>query len=255
MRRFRKNLARNTGKDGQAGRLLRQIEGRRDQAEAKLQATHVDKKNQLGIWLPGSKSRRSTLFHLEPRSIPLGDERFLHLPSLTMRPDERIAITGVNGSGKSTFVRHVLAHVNVPADKLIAMPQEVDAALGAQILAQVRALRSEQLGHAMNVVSRLGSRPDRLLESRAPSPGEIRKLLLALGMVGEPHLIAMDEPTNHLDLPSIECLESALADCPCGLLLVGHDEGFLGRLETRRWHIEGDGVGDSQLVEGSRCPE
>ena len=44
-------------------------------------------------------------------------------------------------------------------------------------------------------------------------------------------------------------LESALADCPCGLLLVSHDERFLQRLETRRWHVEGDGVGASTLTQ------
>jgi ATPase subunit of ABC transporter with duplicated ATPase domains len=48
----------------------------------------------------------------------------------------------------------------------------------------------------------------------------------------------MDEPTNHLDLPSIECLEEALDDCPCGLLLVSHDGHFLERLTRREWRIE-----------------
>ncbi len=48
----------------------------------------------------------------------------------------------------------------------------------------------------------------------------------------------MDEPTNHLDLPSIECLENALAECPCGLLLVSHDERFLARLARTRWEID-----------------
>jgi macrolide transport system ATP-binding/permease protein len=62
------------------------------------------------------------------------------------------------------------------------------------------------------------------------SPGELRKLLLALGIALQPHLIIMDEPTNHLDLPSNECLEEALSDCPCGLLLVSHDEQLLRRL-------------------------
>ena len=246
--RFRKNLARVTGKDARAGRLLRQLEGRSGRAEARLEAAHVDKTYELGIWLPGSRSPRSTLFHVEAGSIPLGGGRLLHFPHLAMRADERVAITGPNGSGKTTLVRHILANANLPEGKLTAMPQEVDAALGAEILQQARALAPESLGHAMNVVSRLGSRPARLLESVEPSPGEIRKLLLALGMARAPHLIVMDEPTNHLDLPSIECLENALADCPCGLLLVSHDERFLDRLDTKRWHIEGDGQGDSQLT-------
>ena len=47
----------------------------------------------------------------------------------------------------------------------------------------------------------------------------------------------MDEPTNHLDVPSIECLEAALHDCPCGLLLVSHDAYFLSRLTKTRWQI------------------
>jgi ABC-type dipeptide/oligopeptide/nickel transport system ATPase component len=55
------------------------------------------------------------------------------------------------------------------------------------------------------------------MESVEPSPGEIRKILLAIGIANVPHLIIMDEPTNHLNLPSIECLEQALmgalADC------------------------------------------
>lgn len=90
----------------------------------------------------------------------------------------------------------------------------------------------------MRTVSRLGSRPERLLSSRNPSPGEIRKLMLALGMSLAPHIVVMDEPTNHLDLPSIECLEEALLECPCGLLLVSHDERFLDRLTDIQWRIE-----------------
>jgi ATPase subunit of ABC transporter with duplicated ATPase domains len=98
----------------------------------------------------------------------------------------------------------------------------------------------------MNIVSRLGSRPQRLLETTEPSPGEVRKLLLALGITRAPHLIIMDEPTNHLDLPSIQCLEAALRECPCGLVLVSHDQYFLDRLTTIRWHIvQQDGSPDS----------
>ena len=47
----------------------------------------------------------------------------------------------------------------------------------------------------------------------------------------------MDEPTNHLDLPSIQCMEDALAEVRCALLLVSHDLRFLGRLTSTRWEI------------------
>ncbi len=61
-------------------------------------------------------------------------------------------------------------------------------------------------------------------------------------MASAPQLIAMDEPTNHLDLPSIEALERALIDCPCGLLLVSHDRRFLERLTSIDWHIQVGGA-------------
>ena len=50
----------------------------------------------------------------------------------------------------------------------------------------------------------------------------------------------MDEPTNHMDLPSIRCLEQALADCPCGLLLVSHDRVFLNAVTDQEWRLDMD---------------
>lgn len=242
------NLARVSGKDGQAGHLLRQLDGRAAQADSRVAATQAEKLHQVGIWLPESRSRRNTLFILEPGEILLGADRVLRFPQLSMKPQDRVAITGVNGVGKSTLFRCILENVNVPAENLTKMPQEVDARTARAILNEARTLPRKQLGHVMNLVSRLGSRPERLLESRQPSPGELRKLLLALGMARAPHLIAMDEPTNHLDLTSIEALEKALADCPCGVLLVSHDQRFLDRLTEQSWHIEGDKEGNSLLI-------
>jgi ATPase subunit of ABC transporter with duplicated ATPase domains len=92
----------------------------------------------------------------------------------------------------------------------------------------------------MSVISCLGSRPQRLLETDDPSPGELRKILLAEGLSRVPNLIVMDEPTNHLDLPSIRCMEDALAEVRCALLLVSHDMRFLERLATNRWEIAGE---------------
>jgi ATPase subunit of ABC transporter with duplicated ATPase domains len=71
--------------------------------------------------------------------------------------------------------------------------------------------------------------------------------MLALGVVNAVSLIIMDEPTNHLDLPSTECLKGALSQCPCGLLLVSHDERFLQTLTQTRWEIARDDKGRSLL--------
>jgi len=57
----------------------------------------------------------------------------------------------------------------------------------------------------------------------------------------------MDEPTNHMDLPGILCLEEALANCPCAMLLVSHDEAFLEKITEIDWHLTRDNSGETRL--------
>ena len=236
--RARIDGARLTGADGKAGRLAARMQSRVARALEEVEGIRIRKQYELGIWIGGEYCRRDTLFQLAAGSIPLGSARQLRHPQLTMLPKDRISLTGSNGSGKSTLLRTIINNLSLPPGRLTYLPQEIDLPSSCAILEEVRRQPSDVLGKIMNVVSRLGSRPANLLESIEPSPGEVRKLLLALGIAREPYLIIMDEPTNHLDLPSIECLEAALADCPCGLLLVSHDRRFLQNLAQKRWHIE-----------------
>ena len=190
--------------------------------------------------MSGVRSKRNTLFSMPADSLSLGGDKRLQFPDLNMKPDDRIALTGSNGSGKSTLIQLIMKSLNLNRDHVTYVPQEIDTRVTHGIMDQARKLPNEKLGKMMTVVSRLGSRPHRLLESLEPSPGEIRKIVLAMGIAMVPHLIVMDEPTNHLDLPSIECLERALMDCPYGLLLVSHDRHFLEALTRRRWHLSQD---------------
>jgi ATPase subunit of ABC transporter with duplicated ATPase domains len=238
--REKKDRARVSGKDGVGGKLRRQLAGQLDRARKRSQTSRVKKEYELGIWLPGSTSKRNALLELPPGEVTLSHDKQLRYPELVIRPTDRIALTGANGSGKSTLVRHLVAALEIPPEQLTYVPQEIDAGQSRDLLERARQLATDQLGHLMTIVSRLGSRPERLLASEQPSPGETRKLLLALGMVDAPHIIIMDEPTNHMDLPSIEALEMALADCPCSLLLVSHDRAFLRKLTQTNWHIGSD---------------
>jgi len=238
--RNRVNQARYSGKDGRAGKTLRQMDGRLQQAREQLAGARVRKQRRLGMDLRGETSRRDALLRLPAGSLPLGDERRLSFPDLRVAPDDRIALTGPNGGGKSTLVRHIMERLDLPAGRVVYLAQEIDRDTARRTVAAVRHLPKARLGAVLSVVGALGSEPQRLIETDEPSPGELRKLLLALGMAASPHLIVMDEPTNHLDLPSIECLERALGDCPSALLLVSHDVRFLERLTRLRWEIAPD---------------
>jgi macrolide transport system ATP-binding/permease protein len=64
-----------------------------------------------------------------------------------------------------------------------------------------------------------------------------------------PNLIVMDEPTNHLDLPSIECMERALLQVRCALVLISHDRPFLEKVTKTTWQFAASG--DRTTVAGS----
>ena len=250
--RARIDLARVTGMDGRAGVLAERMNSRVDRARRQLSDSKVKKRYESGIWVEGERCRRDTLFRLSAGTVPLGKNRCLHFPDLSMRPDDRIALTGANGAGKSTLlgaIHETAIHTgaSLPDERVVWLPQEIMRHDAGRILEEARRQPRETLGTLLMVVRRLGSDPARLLESSKPSPGELRKLLLAIGISRRPWLIVMDEPTNHLDLPSVECLEDAMRECNCGLLLVSHDELFLSGLARTRWHITQTKDGDSRL--------
>lgn len=235
--RFKKDVARILGKDGAAGRRLRQLAGRLQQAEQKLAEAAIPKEHALGIWLTGSQTKRDYLCYLQENTLSLGEEKELQFPVLIIKPGDLVGISGANGAGKSTLVKHIIRNLTIPAEKLVYIPQEITAGDSIQLLEDIHRLSRVERGRIMEIVSHLNSRPERLLQTSIPSPGEVRKLMLALGIMRDPYLVVMDEPTNHLDLPSITCLEAALEHCPCGLLLVSHDRHFLANTTHCEWQI------------------
>ena len=232
------NLVRLTGKDGQAGRLARQLAGRSERLAAELAESPVKKDYADGIWLSGAVTRRKFVLNVDAGTLRLNAQRVLRYPPLVVHGQDRIALTGDNGSGKSSLLALLLRQHSLPSERVLHLPQELSTAQSQELLDSVRALPRQTLGRVLNIVSCLGSRPERLLESALPSPGEVRKLLLALGMSQEPHWLILDEPTNHLDLPSIKALEAALVECPCALLIVSHDTRLLAAVAEQHWHIE-----------------
>ena len=111
------------------------------------------------------------------------------------------------------------------------------------LLSEIRDLPNIQRGKLLSIVAQLDSDPDRIMVGETVSSGELRKLILARGILEEPQLIVMDEPTNHLDIHSVEALERALAGFPGALAVVSHDEAFLSATCQMRLALEvGSGV-------------
>jgi ATPase subunit of ABC transporter with duplicated ATPase domains len=158
--------------------------------------------------------------------------------SLQLRRDEHLWISGANGSGKSTLLRLLLAQCPVPEERRLVLPQELTREEVLADLAALSELDDDDRGRVLQLVHALGIEPEQLLRTTSPSPGEGRKLRLALGLGRDAWLAVLDEPTNHLDLPAIERLEAALQQFPGALLLVTHDARLGAAVTSRQLTLE-----------------
>ena len=235
------DLARLTGKDAIGGRLKTIMKSRVDNAKTELQNIEVPREFKTGIMLSGSFSHRNYLLNLEAGTLQLSTDKILTYNNLVIAPKDKIALTGENGCGKSSLICHIIKQLNADSEKITYIPQEISVEETKALLSEIRNLSNEQLGKLLIIISRLGSNAKRVLDTEIPSPGETRKLLLGLGITKNPHIIIMDEPTNHMDIVSIECLEDALQNVSCALLLVSHDRIFLDRVTQMNWEILHDG--------------
>ena len=197
----------------------------------------VKKEYATGINFEGEIAHHHFPVALEKSCIELFESTQLCFPNLLVNVGEKVGITGENGAGKSTFIRHFVENMGF-IDDYLYIPQEITDEEAHQLFKEVSELDSESKGELFTLIQRLGSDAKALLGSSIPSPGEVRKLLIAQGLFKQPSLIILDEPTNHMDLASIESLEAALIEYAGALIFITHDKTFLENLSTKQWLFE-----------------
>jgi ATPase subunit of ABC transporter with duplicated ATPase domains len=217
-----------------------------DRTRDQLDAIELTKDVGRALFLDFAPSSAARVSVVQSAEIRAGSRVVLEDVDLVLARGARIWLRGPNGSGKTTLLNALARAASVPAERLLVLPQELGVRQEQALLDQARALGAEERGRLMALVAALGVEPRALLASEQPSPGEARKLGIALGLSRQVVGCLLDEPTNHLDLPSIERLEEALAAYPGALLLVTHDTHFAARCTNVSWRIA-----DRRVVTGS----
>ena len=173
--------------------------------------------------------------------------------SLTIDMDDRIALLGANGNGKSTFAKLLAGRLDPQAGEMRRGPK-LRVGYFAQHQAEelvpsetpiehmARALPQATPTQLRSQLARFGLDADRA-ENRieALSGGEKARLLLALATRDAPQLLLLDEPTNHLDIDARDALVRALADFQGAVLLITHDPNLVEMVADRLWLV-GDGT-------------
>jgi macrolide transport system ATP-binding/permease protein len=225
------------GKDAKGAKKLKNMQSRTIEAKMETEKVYFKRREIDGFSLKGEKAKCNYFLYIDKNKYKFNNGISISVPDLIIKPDDRIGIEGDNGTGKSTIINHIYNSLSLPSDKILYIPQEVEQDRILKIKNEIYMLNKYDLGKLLTIIYRLGSEPERIINTENPSPGEIRKILLGLGLLKTPMLIIMDEPTNHIDLPSVICLEKALNEFKGALLLVSHDQLFLNKITNIRWEI------------------
>jgi ATP-binding cassette subfamily F protein 3 len=193
----------------------------------------------LSFDFPSPDALRPPLITLEMAEVGYGDTPVLRRLNLRIDPDDRIALLGRNGNGKTTLARLLAAQLAPSAGGMVAsgkmrvgyftqyQVEELDTG-DTPLEHMTRAMRGATPGAVRAQLGRFGfSGPKATTKVGSLSGGERARLALALITRDAPHLLILDEPTNHLDVDAREAMIQALNAYSGAVLIVSHDRHML----------------------------
>lgn len=245
--------------ENSTGALRQKQAASRDQLNQRVREAAKQVENEAHITLHGipvNQATKRSLAELERVELPFVMGATRHI-SLLLRGQQRIGVVGPNGCGKSTLLR-VLAGQIEPLSgtcKVTSKSVYLDQRLAnlepdKTVLEQLQmANRSTTEGELRMLLAQLGQDAQKITTpSGLLSGGERLKGALACLLYADspPKLLLLDEPNNHLDLPSAQALETLLRSYQGALVVVSHDDAFLGNLALtdrllateQGWHLE-----------------
>ena len=193
----------------------------------------------LSFAFPNPDGLRPPLITLDMAAVGYGETPILSRLNLRLDPDDRIALLGRNGNGKTTLARLLAAQLAPMEGGMTAsgkmkvgyftqyQVEELDGD-DTPVEHMARLMKGATPSAVRAQLGRFGFSGDKAMtQVRKLSGGERARLALALITREAPHLLILDEPTNHLDVDSREALVHALNDYSGAVVVVSHDRHML----------------------------
>ena len=194
------------------------------------------------------------IINLDGAAVGYGGPPVLKRLNLRIDQDDRIALLGKNGEGKSTLSKLLAGKLQASEGKLnrssklrigyFAQHQVDELFIDETPIQHVQRLRpAEQQARHRARLAGFGLTADQADTVVARlSGGQKARLSLLLATIDAPHLLILDEPTNHLDIESREALVEALTEYSGAVVLVSHDMHLLSLVADRLWLVKGGAV-------------
>ncbi|WP_326525330.1 ABC-F family ATP-binding cassette domain-containing protein [Sphingomonas sp.] len=207
----------------------------------------------LSFGFPNPSELRPPLITLDMAEVGYGDTPILKRLNLRIDPDDRIALLGRNGNGKTTLARLLAAQLAPMAGAMNAsgkmnvgyftqyQVEELDTD-DTPLEHMTRTMKGATPAAVRAQLGRFGFSGDKATTKVGKlSGGERARLALAIITRDAPHLLILDEPTNHLDVDAREALVQALNDYSGAVILVSHDRHMV-ELTADRLVLVADGA-------------
>ncbi|WP_394659773.1 ABC-F family ATP-binding cassette domain-containing protein [uncultured Novosphingobium sp.] len=210
---------------------------------------------------PSPKELRPPLITLDNAAVGYVEEKpILRRLGLRIDPDDRIALLGRNGNGKTTLARlfaqqlkPMEGEMNISGKLAIGYftQYQVEELAGSDtpLVHMTRAMDGKPTAQIRGQLGRFGFSGERALTPVSKlSGGERARLALALVTRDAPHLLILDEPTNHLDVDAREALVQALNAYEGAVILISHDRHMVELTADRLVLVDG---GEAREYAGS----